>query len=77
MKSRKLWMSLMLLVVLTLAVAPPTVFAQDMPKIDVNISTNDGGTVWYKNPIIIGGAVLALVLIAVLAGRGGTTVVKT
>jgi hypothetical protein len=70
-------MSLMLLVVLTLAVAPPTVFAQDLPKIDVNISTNDGGTVWYKNPIIIGGGVLALVLIAVLAGRGGTTVVKS
>ena len=79
MKSRNLWISLMVLLALTLAVAPSTAVAQDLPKsVDVNISTNDGGGEWYKNPIIIGGGLAGLILIAALAGRsGGTTVVKS
>jgi hypothetical protein len=77
MKSRNLWIGLMVLVVVTLAMAPPSAFAQDVPKIDVKISDGDS-PIWYKNPIVIGGGVLALLLIAVLAGRGGgTTVVKS
>ncbi len=77
MKSRKLWIGLMVLVAVTLAMASPTL-AQDLPKkVDINISTNDGGD-WYKNPVVIVGGVVVLFLLAALAGRGGgTTVVKS
>jgi hypothetical protein len=77
MKSRNLWIGLMVVFAVTFVVAAPTL-ADDLPKIDANISTDDGGAEWYKNPIIIGGGVLILLLVAVLAGRGsGTTVVKS
>ena len=68
----------MVLLVVALGVATPA-FAQDVPKsVDVNISTNDGGVVWYKNPIIIGAGVIGLFLLVALASRGsGTTVVKS
>lgn len=70
-------MGLMVLLVVTLALASPA-FAQDVPKIDVNISSDEGGSVWYKNPIIVGGGVVLLFLLVALAGRGsGTTVVKS
>lgn len=77
MKSRNLWIGLMVLLAVTLAVAAPAL-AQDLPKVDIDISTNDGGGNWYKNPIVIGGGVLLLLLVVVLAARGsGTTIVKT
>ena len=78
MKSRNLWISLMVLFAITLAVAPA--LAADLPKsVDINISTNDGGAEWYKNPIVIGGGVVLLFLLVALASRGGsgTTIVKT
>ena len=75
MKSRNLLIGLVVLFAVTLAVAPA--FAQDIPKIDVNITDGDSA-VWYKNPVVIGGGVLLFLLVAVLAGRGGgTTVVKS
>lgn len=61
------------------------VYAQDQPsaKLDVDINLNKGGGGggnWYANPtwIAIGGlALLVLVALIVMAGRGGgTTVVK-
>jgi hypothetical protein len=77
MKSRNLWIGLMVLVALTLAVTSPAL-AQDLPKIDVDIDTNDGGGEWYKNPVVIGGAFILFLLVVALAGRGsGTTVVKS
>lgn len=77
MKSRNLWIGLMVLFAVTLTVALPA-FADDIPKLDIKISSHDGNGEWYKNPIVIGGGVLALLLIVVLAGRGsGTTIVKT
>lgn len=76
MKSRYLWIGLAVVFALTLAVAPA--FADDLPKIDVDISTHDSSAEWYKNPIIIGGGALLFVLIVALASRGGgTTVVKS
>lgn len=76
MKSRTLWIGLMVLLAVTLIAAAPTQ-AQDLPKIDVEINTSDGSGQWYKNPIVIGGGVLLVLLVVVLAGRGGgTTVVK-
>ncbi len=76
MKSRNLWISLMVLFAITLAVTPA--LAADLPKVDVNISTHDGGGDWYKNPVVIGGGVALLFLLVVLASRGGgTTVVKS
>ena len=66
MKSRNLWLGLMVLLAVTLAVAAPAL-AQDLPKIDVDISTHDGSAEWYKNPIIIGGGALLFVLIVALA----------
>jgi hypothetical protein len=51
--------------------------ADDLPKVDIKISTHDGGAEWYKNPIVIGGGVVLLFLLVALAGRGGTTVVKS
>ena len=76
MKSRNLGISLMVLFAITLAVAPALA---DLPKsVDINISTNDGGAEWYKNPIVIGGGVVLLFLLVALASRGsGTTIVKT
>jgi hypothetical protein len=60
-----------------------SVYAQDQPaaKLNVDISLNKGGGGrWYANPvwIAIGGlAFLLLVVVIVMAGRGGaTTVVK-
>ena len=77
MKSRNLWIGMMVLLAITLAVAPAA-DAQDLPKIDVDIHTSDGGGEWYKNPVVIGGGIALLFLLAVLAGRGGgTTVVKS
>ena len=77
MKSRNIWIGLMVLLVVTLAVAAPAV-AQDLPKVDIDISTSDGDSNWYKNPVVIGGGVLLLLLVVVLAARGsGTTIVKT
>ncbi len=78
MKSRNLWIGLMVLLAIALA-ATPGALAADLPKsVDINISTNDGGAEWYKNPIVIGGGVIMLFLLAVLASRGGgTTVVKS
>jgi len=77
MKSRKLWIGMMVVLAITLA-ATPAVHAQDLPKIDVDIHTNDGGGDWYKNPVIVGGGIALLFLLAILAGRGGgTTVVKS
>ena len=66
----------MVLFAITLAVAPALA---DLPKsVDINISTNDGGAEWYKNPIVIGGGVVLLFLLVALASRGsGTTIVKT
>jgi len=75
-KSRNLWISLMVLFAITLAVAPA--LAEDLPKIDVNISTSDGGGDWYKNPVVIGGGVALFFLLVLLATRGGgTTAVKS
>ena len=57
-------------------------YSQDLPKLDVEINVNKGGgggTNWYANPIWIafgGLALLVLVALIVMAGRGGTTVVK-
>ncbi len=49
-----------------------------LTAVDINISTNDGGAEWYKNPIVIGGGVIMLFLLAALASRGsGTTIVKS
>ena len=78
MKSRNLWIGLLVLLAITLAAAPGAL-AQDLPKsVDINISTNDGGSDWYKNPIVIGGGVIALFLLVALASRGnGTTIVKS
>jgi hypothetical protein len=63
--------------------AAPTVYALQVPdkKIDIDISTNQGGGGrWYANPVWIGiGAVgvLVVLLLVVLAARGGgTTIVK-
>lgn len=78
MKSRNLGISLMVLLAITLAAAPAAL--ADLPKsVDINISTNDGGAEWYKNPIVIGGGVVLLFLLVALASRGGsgTTIVKT
>jgi hypothetical protein len=79
MKSRNLWIGLMVLSAIVLAVTPPAALAQDLPKsVDVKISTSDGSGVWYKNPIVIGGGVVLAFLLVALASRGGgTTVVKT
>jgi hypothetical protein len=47
------------------------------PSVDVDVDTADGS--WYANPVWIAVGVIALVLIValvVMAGRGGTTVVK-
>ena len=77
MKSRNLWIGLLVLLAFTLAAAPGAL-AQDLPKsVDINISTNDGGSDWYKNPIVIVGGVVALFLLAALASRSGTTIVKS
>jgi len=69
---------MMVLLAITLAAAPAA-HAQDVPKsVDVNIQTHDGSAEWYKNPIVIGGGIALLFLLAVVAGRGGgTTVVKS
>ncbi len=77
MKSRNLWIGLMVLFAITLAAAPGAL-ADDLPKsVDINISTDNGGE-WYKNPVVIGGGVVVLFLLVALAGRGGgTTVVKS
>lgn len=58
----------------------PVPAAQDA-KIDVNVSTDDGGGAWYVQPVwlAIGGlALLVIIFIAVSAARGKntTTVVK-
>lgn len=65
------------------AVSSTVSYAQDQPgaKLDLNIDINKGGDAgkWYANPvwIAIGGlALLVLVALIVMAGRGGTTVVK-
>ena len=78
MKSRNLWISLMLLFMLAAPALALAGLDQDAPKsVDINITTNDRGADWYKNPIIIGAGVVLLVLIVALASRGGgTTVVK-
>ncbi len=77
MKSRNLWIGLMVLLAITLA-ATPAALADDLPKVDINISTNDGGADWYKNPIVMGGGVIILFLLAALVSRGsGTTIVKS
>ena len=51
-----------------------------VPDIDVDIDTDEGGGAWYANPvwIAIGGiALVVLLVLVVLAGRGGgTTVVR-
>lgn len=60
------------------------VYAQDQPsaKLDVDVNLNkggEGGGNWYANPmwVAIGGlALLVLVAVIVMVGRGGTTVVK-
>jgi len=41
--------------------------AVDLPKVDVDISTHDGGGDWYKNPVVIGGGAALLFLLVVLA----------
>lgn len=66
----------MVLLAITLA-ATPAALADDLPKLDINISTDDGGD-WYKNPVIIGGGVILLFLLVAVASRGGngTTIVK-
>jgi len=61
-------------------VEPVAVTVQDA-KVDISVNENDSGP-WYLSPVwlAIGGlAVLVIIMIAVMAGRGGksnTTVVK-
>jgi hypothetical protein len=58
------------------AANPPVV--DPLPDVDVDIHRTER-VVWYTNPLVIGGIVLAVVaLIVALArgGGGGTTVVK-
>jgi hypothetical protein len=48
-------------------------------EIDVDITTTSDGGDWYANPVWIGIGAVALLLIVVLvvmASRGGTTVIK-
>ena len=60
-----------------LAADPPVAGDAPAPKIDVNIR---GGETWYANPVILavaGIGFLVLVLVVALAARGGgTTIVK-
>lgn len=48
-------------------------------KVDVNVDLDRGGSAWYTNPVWIAIGVIALivlVLLIVMATRGGTTVIK-
>jgi hypothetical protein len=51
-----------------------------VPKVDVDINTDRGGAAWYSQPIWLAiGAIALIVVVAllVMAGRGGgTTVVR-
>jgi hypothetical protein len=71
--------SVVLILLAVLLLPAVLALAVDVPK-DVNVDIDvhkGGGQVWYKNPIIIGLGVVVLVLIAILAGRGGgTTIVE-
>ncbi|MGQ0537765.1 MAG: hypothetical protein ACT4R6_02365 [Gemmatimonadaceae bacterium] len=72
----------------TVAALPLAVSAvqqvQDPPKVDVNITQEDRGTVWYTDPVWIAlGAIALLVLIVLVVmaarsgnGRDSTTVVR-
>jgi hypothetical protein len=52
-------------------------------KPDVNVDVDDDDSAWYVNPWVIGGAIAAILVIALIAaasrGRdgGGTTIIKT
>ena len=67
-----------------LLAAPGVALAADVPapdppkQVDVDIDIDRGDSVaWYKNPIVIGIGVIAVLLIAILASRGGgTTIVE-
>ena len=58
------------LALVMLAFMQTLAFAQDK-KVDVNISTDKGGS-WYAQPWvwIVGGAVFLLLLVALLRGNG-------
>lgn len=60
-----------------LSAAVPATFAlAAQPKdVNVDINVNKGGGDWYKNPYIVGIAVLLVVVIVVLASRGGGTTI--
>jgi hypothetical protein len=64
---------------MTTTVSAPSVYALQVPekKIDITIGDQGGNAAWYRSPvwIAIGGvAVLLLLLIIVLALRGGVKV---
>ena len=71
---------LMLAVLFTPALALVTAAdVPDVPKkidVDIDVDRGDSGPVWYKNPVVIGIGVIAILLIAILASRGGTTIVE-
>ena len=57
--------------------APMLALAMQPKDVDVDINVNKGGGAWWKNPWILGVGALVLVLIVVLASRGGgTTIVE-
>ena len=53
---------------------------QPSGQLDVNIDVNEGGGAWWTNPVWIAIGVIALVLlvmiVAMAARSGGTTVIK-
>jgi hypothetical protein len=72
------------LLLLSVLVTPFVALAADVPApdgpkkidVDIDVHSGDAGPVWYKNPIVIGIGVIAVLLVAILASRGGTTVVE-
>jgi hypothetical protein len=70
----------MLLAVASQAMAAPLAFIQDAP-VKVDVTTTESHTSWYADPmwLAIGGlALLIVIVLAVMAGRGrdsGTTTV--
>lgn len=62
------------------ATATADVVQEAQPRdLDVDVDINTRGATWYTNTwVILGvvGVVLLVVIVALLAGRGGTTVIK-
>jgi hypothetical protein len=53
--------------------------AQPTKDVNIDVDLGTGGGAWYTNTwviVAIVGVVLLLVIIALLAGRGGTTIIK-